>query len=162
VKGSCALMDEKIERINFYSSRGDYGCFSNFSRHKVKMDGKLWQTSEHYYQAQKFAGAEGSGKHMKDVFKAKGPMEAANIGRDRKRPLRKDWESAKDHVMYLVVYAKFTQHKALKKILLDTGDAILAEHTEKDSYWGDGSDGSGKNMLGQVLMRVREELRDNK
>jgi predicted NAD-dependent protein-ADP-ribosyltransferase YbiA (DUF1768 family) len=31
--------------------------------------------------------------------------------------------------------------------------------TENDSYWGDGGDGSGRNMLGQVLMRVREELR---
>jgi hypothetical protein len=28
-----------------------------------------------------------------------------------------------------------------------------------DSYWGDGGDGSGKNMLGKILMRVRDELR---
>ena len=85
-----------MEKINFYSSRGEYGCFSNFSRHKVKIDGKLWQTSEHYYQAQKFSGVKNGGKHMKDVYKAKGPMEAARIGRDRKRPMRKDWDSVKD------------------------------------------------------------------
>ena len=35
----------------------------------------------------------------------------------------------------------------------------IVEHTENDGYWGDGGDGSGKNMLGQILMRVREELR---
>jgi predicted NAD-dependent protein-ADP-ribosyltransferase YbiA (DUF1768 family) len=29
-----------------------------------------------------------------------------------------------------------------------------------DSYWGDGGDGSGKNMLGKVLMRVRDDLRE--
>jgi predicted NAD-dependent protein-ADP-ribosyltransferase YbiA (DUF1768 family) len=33
------------------------------------------------------------------------------------------------------------------------------EHTERDAYWGDGGDESGKNMLGQILMEVREELR---
>jgi predicted NAD-dependent protein-ADP-ribosyltransferase YbiA (DUF1768 family) len=26
------------------------------------------------------------------------------------------------------------------------------------SYWGDGGDGSGKNMLGRILMEVREQL----
>ena len=35
----------------------------------------------------------------------------------------------------------------------------FVEHTENDSYWGDGGDGSGKNMLGQILMDVRELLR---
>ena len=62
--------------------------------------------------------------------------------------------------MYRVVYAKFTQHKTLKKTLLETGDATLVEHTENDSYWGDGGDGSGKNMLGQTLMRVREVIKN--
>jgi predicted NAD-dependent protein-ADP-ribosyltransferase YbiA (DUF1768 family) len=41
---------------------------------------------------------------------------------------------------------------------LATADAKIVEHTTNDSYWGDGGDGSGRNMLGQVLMRVREEL----
>ena len=40
-----------------------------------------------------------------------------------------------------------------------SGDAKLVEHTENDSYWGDGGDGSGRNMLGQILMQVRDELR---
>jgi N-glycosidase YbiA len=61
--------------------------------------------------------------------------------------------------MRAAVLAKFTQHDDLKEILLGTGDALLIEHTTKDSYWGDGGDGSGKNMLGQILMSVREELR---
>lgn len=40
-----------------------------------------------------------------------------------------------------------------------TGDAKLVEHTENDDYWGDGGDGSGRNMLGQLLMKVRRKLR---
>ena len=61
--------------------------------------------------------------------------------------------------MHEAVLAKFTQHADLREILLGTGDAKIVEHTENDAYWGDGGDGSGKNMLGQILMRVREELR---
>jgi hypothetical protein len=53
---------------------------------------------------------------------------------------------------------KFTQHPHLRALLLSTGDALLVEHTENDSCWGDGGDGSGKNRLGQILMRVRDEL----
>jgi len=50
----------------------------------------------------------------------------------------------------------------LREILLGTGDAKLVEHTENDSYWGDGGDGSGKNRLGILLMRLRDELRAEK
>jgi predicted NAD-dependent protein-ADP-ribosyltransferase YbiA (DUF1768 family) len=42
---------------------------------------------------------------------------------------------------------------------METGDATLIEHTANDSYWADGGDGSGKNMLGIILMEVRNKLR---
>lgn len=142
--------------IEFYSTTGDYGCFSNFSRHRVFLKGKTWRTTEHYFQAQKFAGEPDE----EAVRKANTPMIAAQMGRDRKRPLRRDWESVKDRIMLEAVRAKFTQHEDLKAILLATGDAKLVEHTANDNYWGDGGDGSGKNRLGQILMQVRAELRD--
>lgn len=141
--------------INFYSTTGEYGCFSNFSRHAITLKGKRWPTSEHYFQAQKFAGTE----HEEAVRMCKKPSEAAAMGRSRKLPLRRDWESVKDQIMLEAVRAKFTQHDDLKQILLGTGDAKLVEHTANDSYWADGGDGSGKNRLGQILMQVREELR---
>ena len=62
-------------------------------------------------------------------------------------------------MMRTAVLAKFSQHHEIREILLSTGDAQLVEHTTNDRYWGDGGDGSGKNMLGQILMSVREELR---
>lgn len=141
--------------INFYSTRDEYGCFSNFSAHPVFLKGKRWRTTEHYFQAQKFAGEPDE----EEVRQAKRPMEAASMGRDRKRPFRRDWESVKDGIMLDALRAKFTQHDELKAILLGTGDAKLVEHTANDNYWGDGGDGSGKNMLGQLLMRLRAELK---
>lgn len=141
--------------INFYRAGDAYGEFSNFSRHPVRLKGTTWPTSEHYFQAQKFPGTP----HEGEIKRAHSPGRAAQMGRDRKRPLRRDWESVKDQVMYEVVKAKFEQHDDLRALLLSTGDEVLVEHTANDSYWGDGGDGSGRNQLGQTLMRVRAELR---
>ena len=85
-------------------------------------------------------------------------MIAARLGRDRKQELRKDWKSAKVGVMRNAIFAKFTQHEELKKLLISTGNAKIIEHTQNDDYWADGGDGSGKNMLGKLLMELRETL----
>ena len=141
--------------IEFYHQNKPYGFFSNFSRHPIRLHDKVWPTSEHYFQAQKFAGTE----HEELVRLAVTPMEAAQMGRDRSRPLRPDWESVKDDIMRQTVRAKFLQHADLAAELLATGDSHIIEHTKNDSYWGDGGDGSGKNMLGRILMEIRDELR---
>ena len=56
------------------------------------------------------------------------------------------------------LFYKFTQNDDLKKLLLSTGNSTLIEHTKNDSYWGDNLDGTGKNMLGTLLMETRELL----
>jgi hypothetical protein len=144
-----------METIYFYSTKDKYGCFSNFAAYPIELKGKVWPTTEHYFQAQKFPGT----KHEEAIRLENSPMIAARMGRDRKKPLRRDWEAVKDAIMREAVLAKFTQHEDLKQILLATGEALLVERTNKDSYWGDGGDGSGLNKLGRILMSVREELR---
>ena len=144
--------------IRFYSVDDEYGEFSNFAIYPIRLKKKLWPTSEHYFQAQKFAGTA----HESLIRKAKSPMIAARLGRDRKRPLRRDWESVKRSIMRDAVLAKFTQHEELERLLIETGNAKIVEHAVHDSYWGDGGDGSGKNVLGQILMDVRAQLRQNR
>lgn len=141
--------------IEFYLVGDEYGEFSNFAAFPIFVRGKRWATSEHFFQAQKFAGT----KHEEEVRLAKKPRLAAEMGRDRKRPLRRDWEAVKDGVMLEALRAKFSQHADLRAMLLATGEARLVEHTGNDGYWGDGGDGSGRNRLGELLMRVRAELR---
>ena len=143
------------DMIHFYRVSAEYGCFSNFSPHPIRLNGKTWPTSEHYFQAQKFAGTPDE----EQVRQAKSPMVAARMGRSRKRPLRKDWETVKDSIMHEAVLTKFTQYTDLRATLLAIGELTIIEHTVNDAYWGDGGHGSGKNRLGQILMRVREELR---
>jgi len=142
--------------IYFYSTRDAYGCFSNFSAHAIELKGKRWPTSEHYFQAQNFAGTE----HEELVRLAKTPKQAAEIGRDRSRPLRPDWEQVKDEVMREAVRQKFLTHQDIQKVLLDTGEQELIEATTYDYYWGCGTNKTGKNMLGKILMEIRAEIRD--
>ena len=142
--------------ILFYSDRErPYGCFSNFSKHGFTLDGKFWPTSEHYFQAQKFAGTP----HEDAVRQARSPKDAAEMGRDRKRPLRPDWEQVKDDIMRRAVLTKFETHADIREILLATGDEEIVENAPGDYYWGCGKDGSGKNLLGKILVEVREALK---
>ncbi len=143
--------------IYFYSTREiPHGCFSNFSAHGFTLDGQFWRTSEHYFQAQKFVPHL---EHVQAVRDAKTPKRAAEIGRERHRPLRADWEAVKDDAMRRAVLTKFETHAEIRQILLETGDQELIENTSGDHYWGCGSSGTGKNMLGIILMETREILR---
>ncbi len=82
-------------------------------------------------------------------------MIAARLGRSRARPIRSDWETVKDDVMRKATHAKVTQHTDVRTTLLETGSAYIVEHTRNDKYWGDGGDGTGKNILGRIWMEVR-------
>lgn len=139
--------------IQFYRHRDDYGFFSNFAPYPIEIDGTSWPTNEHYFQAQKFLSPE----LQEHIRAAKMPHDAARMGRSFS-PIREDWEMIKDDIMRSAVKAKFSQHRKLKRLLLATEGHQLVEHTSNDIYWADGGDGSGKNMLGQLLMELRAEL----
>ena len=143
-----------MNEIKFYSTQDEFGEFSNFAYFPIKLDGKMWHTTEHYFQAQKFADQQ----YQEKIRAERSPMIAARLGRDRKQKLRHDWESVKNNVMKKALVAKFTQHEDLKTLLISTGDAKLIEHTVNDAYWGDGGDGKGQNFLGRLLMQVRDEI----
>lgn len=145
----------RTSTISFYSVQDEYGEFSNFALFPITLKGKRWPTSEHYFQAKKFLNLG----DQEEIRRARTPMIAARMGRDRRRSLRGDWEAVKVSVMREALDAKFRQHADLTALLLSTGEATLVEHTENDDYWGDGGDGSGKNMLGRLLMDVRAMLR---
>ena len=141
--------------IKFYSTKGPLGCFSNFSAHPIDLDGRRWPTTEHYFQAMKFDAPA----RRESIRTAASPTVAARLGRSRSHPIRRDWEAVKDGVMRRAVRAKVDQHADVRAALLATGDAPLVEDAPKDYYWGCGKDGTGKNMLGAILMEVRADLR---
>lgn len=56
---------------------------------------------------------------------------------------------------------KFSQRQDCREWLIDTGDRMLVEH-RRDPIWGDNLDGTGRNLLGLILMTVRARVRDDK
>ena len=142
--------------IYFYSPHEFYGEFSNFAPYGIEVDGAYFPTVEHYFQAQKFIGTEQSDR----VWRARSPKEAARLGRDRSVPIRADWEDVKRDIMHAGVLAKFRRHEVIRDLLFATGDEDIVENSPGDRVWGCGPDGSGENALGQILVRVRAELRD--
>ena len=131
--------------------RGKYQFLSNFYETPVTWNGLTYLNNEAAFQSAKtFSDRE--------CFTNLDPSSAKKLG--RKVQLRSDWENVKDDVMYEICKAKFSQNTELKKRLLSTGN----EHLEEGNTWGDkiwGTvNGIGENRLGKILMRIREELRN--
>ncbi|MDX1279585.1 GTP cyclohydrolase II RibA [Shewanella colwelliana] len=145
--------------VEFYHSDQPWGGFSNFSQHAVYLQGKTWRTTEHFYQAQKFTDPA----LQERIRRSASPMLAKEIASqiDSKHH-QEDWNNKKEKVMWQAITAKFSQHPELKELLLSTDQRNIAEHTVNDSYWGDAEDGSGLNRLGELLMQLRSQLRNNK
>jgi ribA/ribD-fused uncharacterized protein len=140
--------------IYFYTKNDEYGEFSNFSKHGIEMDGEWWPTVEHYFQAQKFTDEN----HKRKIQESYTSKQAAELGRSRKLPIRKEWEEIKDKIMYEAVFKKFQTHESLTELLLSTGNQVIVENAPGDYYWGCGKDGTGLNKLGQILAQVRDKL----
>lgn len=144
---------EKTE-IRFYSHKNKYFEFSNFSRHPITIDGVLYRTTEHYFQAMKFKNTHHA--MYNSVVASTTPAIAKTLGGNRNVPIEPDWDKKRDDIMRTAIEAKFSQHDELRKLLLSTGDAILVEDSPNDYYWGCGKTGTGKNRLGQLLMEYRD------
>lgn len=141
--------------IKFYRLKDPHGYMGNFYKARHFIYGKWWNTTEASYQAQK-TNVE---SEVLAIQQAEKPMQARNLG--QKVSLRENWDMIKDRIMYDCVLAKFLQHSDLRKQLMETGDEELVEDTKStnDMYWGCGTDGTGRNELGKILMRIRQELK---
>ena len=150
-----------MTEIRFYKVPDPWGFFSNFSRHPIELDDKTWPSSEHYFQAQKFVRTDP--EWAETIRLAETCRKAADMGQSREHPLDPVWEQIKYAKMLLALFAKFTQHEDCKAMLLATGDATLVEDTRQgkddDHVWGDGSTGTGQNLLGEALMQIRAQHR---
>lgn len=143
--------------IKFYHSDQPWGEFSNFSKHSIFVDQKIWPTVEHYYQASKFTKMDDKER----IRRASTPTLAKQYAQEMLTPLlQTEWSEIKKEVMFKGLRAKFSQHPDLAELLISTNDRVLIEHTKNDFFWGDGGDGSGDNHLGHLLTSLRKELCD--
>lgn len=145
--------------IRFYrANEKPYGVFSNLYRCKIVFEGEEFATSEHAYQA----GKARKEAVRKWILSAPSPGLVAMAAHGLYTwDIAPDWSKVKFDRMRGVLYAKFTQHPDLKEILLATGNARLVESATVDNsvnrLWGE-VNGKGKNMLGVLLMELRDKL----
>lgn len=82
------------------------------------------------------------------------------------------WNGMRQLIVFQGLYAKFSQNDDIKRKLLETEDALLAECAVQDQIWGIGlsmkddrrmdiREWRGQNLLGFALMQVRRMLGGN-
>lgn len=133
---------------------GDYRFLSNFYMAPVWYEGILYPSTEHAYQAAKTLD-ENVRMEFLELTCSKAKSKGQEIG------LRENWDTIKYDVMFAVVFDKFFRHQELKELLLATEDKYLEETNHwRDRYYGV-CEGEGKNVLGKILMQVRDIIKNN-
>lgn len=138
----------------------EFYVFSNFSSFQVEWRGKLWPTSEHAYQAARYADVKP--EYYEAIRKMRSAHQAYEFMLNNRATERPDWFNEKLAVMKDILRHKLQQHAYVQKKLLETGDAIIVEDSPVDPYWGWGPNKDGENNLGTIWMELREELKDGK
>ncbi|MCG8671226.1 MAG: NADAR family protein [Pseudomonadales bacterium] len=141
-----------------YFSRSDPEQeFGAWSKHSFELEDKEWPSVEHYFQAMKFSDEA----YQEKIRLAESPKQARKLGRTRFKKIRKNWSAVKAVYMTRALYTKCQAYPHIGEALLETGDKKLVENSLYDYYWGCGRDRRGENMYGQVLMNVRNKLRES-
>lgn len=135
---------------------GKYKFLSNFWLCKIVMEGIVYASVEHAYQASKTTDSA----IRKRIATSNNPAQAKRMGRTLE--LREEWSDADFRLgtMSMLIEQKFNSltHPELAQKLKDTAPRELIEgNWWGDTYWGV-CKGRGENHLGKILMRIREEL----
>lgn len=129
---------------------GDYRFLSNFYPSPMEIDGKKYDTVEHFYQASK---ADNDQDHE---YVRTSPSPGIAKHRGRRIPVREDWNKVRVQVMLEGLIAKFEQNEELNQRLIETDPGYLEESNNwGDTFWGV-CNGKGQNNLGKLLMLVRK------
>lgn len=150
--------------VRFRKTNEEFGGLSNMAPgFPVVVLGHRIRTVEALYQACRFP-------HLPEVqrmiFSEVSPMTAKMRSKPFRHETRADWEDVRIKVMRWCLRVKliYNWHR-FSALLLSTGDKPIVEDSRKDTYWGatrlDLETLNGQNMLGRLLMELRQKLRDN-
>ncbi|HEX8923637.1 MAG TPA: NADAR family protein [Patescibacteria group bacterium] len=150
-------LDTSGNIVGFYER--EFYIFSNFSSFEVEWKGRIWKTSEHAYQASHFF--ETAPELVEEIFNAKSAHDAFKIAKLNSDKAPKNWEEIKVSIMEDIIRHKLEQNPYIKHKLIQTGDKLIVEDSPKDNCWGWGPNKDGRNDLGKIWMKLREEITKN-
>lgn len=138
-------------------------------RDMVDFDGSKYNCCEQYMMAQK-AKLFNDQSTFDKIMNTESPSRQKDLGRTVANFDEIIWNANKFAIVWMANFLKFSQHHDLRERLLKTGEKTLAEASPVDLVWGigfsakdeealDPSQWRGKNLLGEVLMSVRDALK---
>lgn len=130
--------------------------FDNFAPFQVQWRGKLYPTAEHAYQAAHFIDAHP--ELSEKVRQCSSPRQASDFANNNSHYDDPDWKSKRLSIMEEIITAKLAQHPYVQEKLLQTGSKMIVEMNDDDSFWGWGADKKGRNHLGKIWMKLRDQL----
>ena len=145
------LLMKGSEKMPIDSFRNEYAFLSNFYECPIPYLGLTFRNAEAAFQAAKTINAE-----ERKEFVSLSASQAKRKGRRVK--LRSDWEQMKVTVMREVLGIKFLDPELSSKLLATGNEELIEGNTWNDRFWGV-CRGSGRNVLGKLLMEIREERR---
>jgi ribA/ribD-fused uncharacterized protein len=133
------------------------------------VDGVAYTCAEQYMMAEKAVLFHDEESRQK-IMATHSPKIQKALGRKVRGFSESKWTNQAREIVYRGNWAKFTQNTDLKELLLATGDTTIVEASPMDRVWGiglaeddpqawDRSTWRGKNWLGEVLTRVRDDIR---
>lgn len=148
------------------------GTFSQWFPSKFEIDGVEYVTAEQYMMAMK-AKTFGDTDAQRRIMETENPRMQKAIGREVKNFDPVKWSEVAQQFVYEANMAKFTENIEMYNELMSTGDREIVEASPEDRIWGIGLHASdprcldksqwlGTNLLGIVLMRVREDIRNGR
>ena len=152
------------ERFTFFWS----GPFSQWHRSPFTLDGQIYVTAEQYMMAEK-ARLFSDSEALQRILATSEPRQQKALGR-RVRGFEADrWQAVARNIVFRGNRAKFTTHRDLLALLLETDGTTLVEASPFDMIWGiglavddpaagDRSAWRGMNWLGETLTRLRDTL----
>ena len=166
------MKQENPKSTFFWKIDEKNGEFSNWYRRDFVIDDFKYFCAEQYMMAQKAKLFHDSERYTR-IFRANTPDGCKALGKEVTPFDPKTWDSISYDVVKTANRAKFEQNPDLMKMLLDTGDSIIAEASPNDKIWGigmnaetaaktDSADWTGKNKLGKILMELRDEFAGEK
>ncbi len=158
-----------MQVICFHNPNEENGYLSNWYSSEFTLNGITYSSMEQFMMYQKavcFQDEEVGQRilSISDVARIK------EYGRMVSNYDDNIWCGVRQIVVYEGLVAKFSQNEELRKAILDTQDAFLAECAVRDCAWGIGlsmtdpkrldiSQWKGQNLLGYALMMVRNKLK---
>ncbi|WP_462136974.1 NADAR family protein [Candidatus Mycalebacterium sp.] len=154
---------QRSKSVVFLKTKEKFGGLSNMAAgFPLKVNGINIRTSEALYQACRFPDRSDLQQKIIDAYS---PMTAKMLGKPFRQETRKDWDNVRIKIMSWCLRVKLAQNwDDFRDLLLKTGDSSIVEQSRRDSFWGAKADEKGKilhgmNVLGRLLMELREELK---